>query len=463
LVKVNRYRLAHQLEKIMKSLAVGLVALILAACGNEEAAAPNETVESPSAIQAETQAGIVDPARIESALSGFVERDELVGVSALVYEGGDEAYFGAFGMADREAERPMRRDTLVQIYSMTKPLTGVTLMTLYEEGLFALDDPLQNHLPEFADIEVYAGEEDGEVRLQAPARPPTVRDIMRHTAGFANDGDQTWVGRRYREVAPTRIENTLAQMSAKLASVPLLYEPGTRWLYGPSVDVQARLVEVLSGKAFDVVMRERVLDPLGMTETQYTLRPDQRDRISGLYERHPDGSYTRVADEESLAFNLRDWPLKPGGWGLTSTLDDYLRFARMLLNEGELDGVRILKPETVSLMATDAMPAEVTDRSWLVNKGQVGFGIDFAVRVAPPVDQAEASGAVGEFFWDGAANTLFWVDPANDIAAVLFNHYRPFGKVEIQKAFRDAVYYRDASATALNKAAPGPDSRRLAD
>lgn len=442
----------------MKQLIASLACLVLAACGKDDAAAlPTETPEI------ESQSPLVDPARIDAALAGYIGRGELVGVSALVYEGGAEAYFGAFGMADREAERPMSRDTLVQIYSMTKPLTGVTLMTFYEDGLFELDDPLDKHLPEFTDIEVYAGEEGGKVGLEAPSRPPTIRDILRHTAGFTDGNGDTVVDVRYRELDPTDIENTLEEMSAKLASVPLLFEPGTRWLYGPSVDVQARLVEVLSGKPFAEVLKERVLDPLRMSETRYTLRPDQRDRITALYERHPDGSFTRVPDEGSLAFNLEDWPMTPGSWGLTSTLDEYMRFARMLLNGGELDGVRILEPETVKLMATDAMPAEVTDKSWLPGKGQVGFGIDFAVRVAPPVDQAEASGAVGEFFWDGAANTLFWVDPKNDIAAVLFNFYRPFGKTEIQKDFRDAVYYRDETATALNKAPPGPDSRRLSD
>lgn len=443
----------------MKHPLVYMIVLSLVACGGDDVPL------QPGAPQAGEQSALVDLARIDAALAGFVERGELVGVSALVYEAGHEAYFGAFGMADREAERSMGRDTLVRIYSMTKPVTGVVLMTLYEEGLFKLDDPLEKYLPEFAGIEVYAGEEGGEPRLEAPARPPTIRDILRHTAGFAdgNAEDRTWVGNRYREVDPTDIQNTLEQMSAKLASVPLLFEPGTRWLYGPSVDVQARLAEVLSDEPFAVLLQERVFDPLGMTETQYTLRADQRDRITALYARHPDGSFTRIPDEESLAFNLRDWPMTPGSWGLTSTLDDYMRFARMLLNGGELDGVRILQPDTVRLMATDAMPAEVTDKSWLPNKGQVGFGIDFAVRVAPPVDQAEASGAVGEFFWDGAANTLFWVDPKNDIAAVLFNFYLPFGKTEIQKDFRDAIYYRDETATALNKAPPGPDSRRLSD
>ncbi|MGH8192786.1 MAG: serine hydrolase domain-containing protein [Woeseiaceae bacterium] len=442
----------------MKQLIAGITFLVLAACGKDDAVALQTGTPA-----VETQSALVDPARIDAALSGFVERGELVGVSALVYEAGQEAYFGAFGMADREAERSMGRDTLVRIYSMTKPVTGVVLMTLYEEGLFKLDDPLEKYLPEFAGIEVYAGEDGGEPRLDAPARPPTIRDVLRHTAGFADGNGDRWLDDRYRAVDPTAIENTLGQMSAKLASVPLLFEPGTRWLYGPSVDVQARLAEVLGDEPFAVLLQERVLDPLGMTETQYTLRADQRDRITALYQRHPDGSFTRIPDEQSLVFNRRAWPMTPGSWGLTSTLDDYMRFARMLLNGGELDGVRILQTDTVTLMATDAMPAEVTDKSWLPNKGQVGFGIDFAVRVAPPVDQAEASGAVGEFFWDGAANTLFWVDPKNDLTAVLFNFYLPFGKTEIQKDFRDAIYYRDATATALNKAPPGPDSRRLSD
>jgi CubicO group peptidase (beta-lactamase class C family) len=251
-------------------------------------------------------------------------------------------------------------------------------------------------------------------------------------------------------------------MSERLASVQLAFEPGTRWSYGPSADVQARLVEVLSEQPFQDMMHARVLTPLAMHDTQYTLSYEQLGRMSALYERKPDGSFERFGDD-ALNFNLYDWPMKPGSWGLTSTLDDYMRFARMLLNEGELDGIRILEPATVRLMSTDALPAGITDKSWLPNKGQVGFGIDFAVRMAPPADQAEASGAVGEFFWDGAANTLFWIDPENDIAAVLFNIYRPWGQVTVQKDFRDAIYHSDATATALNKSPPGPDSRRLSD
>jgi len=440
----------------MKTLVLPVVTLLVASCGGGHA-------ESTGAADADN--GLVDPARIDEVLGGYVARGDLIGVSALVYEDGREAYFGAFGQADREGKRPMRRDTLVQIFSMTKPITGVTLMTLYEQGLFDLDDPLSKYLSEFEGVKVYDGGEGDEARLRAPSRPPTIRDILRHTAGFGSDDSRytNWAAERFRAIDPGNRDNTLEELTKKLAGLPLFYDPGTHWIYGISVDVQARLVEVLSGKPFETMMRERVLDPLGMTETQYVLRPDQRQRVSALYTRNPDGNFTRQPDDEALAFNRQDWPLKPGSSGLTSTLDDYMRFARMLGNGGELDGVRILKPETVRLMATDAMPATVVDRSWLPNKGRVGFGIDFAVRIAPPASQAEASGAVGEFFWDGAANTLFWVDPKNHLTAVLFLFYRPFGKLEIQKDFRDAVYYRDPLASALNKPPAGPGARRLSD
>lgn len=429
------------------------VAMLVAAtaCGGGDRAAGDGTP------------ALVDPARLDALLGGYVERGELVGVSALVFEGGEEAYFGAFGMADREQDMPMQRDTLVRIYSMTKPLTGVTLMTLHEDGLFGLDDPLAKYLPEYADVRVFAGMADGEPVLEAPSRAPTIRDAMRHTAGFTDGAGDGWLAERYREAEVLVLGNTLEEFSRRLAEVPLEYHPGTRWRYGVSVDVQARLVEVLAGKPFVEVLRARVLAPLGMTETRYRLRGEQLDRFSALYQRRDDGSFTRASAEHGDVFNTADWPLTPGGWGLVSTLDDYMRFARMLLNEGELDGVRILEPETVRLMATDAMPDTVSDRSWLPGKGQVGFGIDFAVRIAPPADSTEASGALGEFFWDGAANTLFWVDPKNDLAAVLFNHYTPFEQNAIHKDFRDAVYYRDETASALGKPPPAPESQPASD
>ncbi len=190
----------------------------------------------------------VDKTKIDAALGGFIQSKALVGVSALVYQDGHEAYFGAFGQADREAGKPMTRDTLVQIFSMTKPITGVALMTLYEAGKFQLDDPLSKYAPEFAAMRVYAGiDAHGEVIYEAPRRPITIRDITRHTAGFYGGTEHTPVGEIYRAADPGSRTNTLAQESQKLGSLPLLFQPGTRWLYGPSVDVQALLVERCPG------------------------------------------------------------------------------------------------------------------------------------------------------------------------------------------------------------------------
>jgi CubicO group peptidase (beta-lactamase class C family) len=404
--------------------------------------APPATIPTPP---------LIDAAIIDAALGRLVDERKLVGVSALVHERGKEVYFGAFGHADRENGVPMARDTVAQIFSMTKPVTGVALMRLYERGKFKLDDPLEMHAPEFADVKVYAGsDENGQPKYEAPKRKILMYDILRHTAGFTTGGDEGPTGAIYRQLDPRALTNTLPQYMQKLAQVPLLSHPGTRWLYTDVVDVQAYLVEKLSGVPFDKYLQLHIFKPLGMTSTRFTILPTDPDRakLAAIYLRAEDGALTRQPDEEALRFNGRDWPMKPGSFGLVSTLDDYMKFARMLAGGGKLDRARILKPETVKLMATDAMPAEVTDKSWLPSKGQVGFGIDFAVRIAPPKDAAEASGAMGEFFWDGAASTLFWVDPQNDITAVLFTQLRPFDKVGLHKAFRDAVYHNIPEALA---------------
>jgi len=375
-----------------------------------------------------------------------------VGVSALVYQGDREVYFGAFGQADRENNKPMSRDTLVQIYSMTKPVVGVALMKLFERDKFRLDDPLELYAPEFANLKVYAGvDESGQPKFEAPKRKVTIRDVLRHTAGFtAGNEDQTAVGAIYREIDPRAYTNTLPEFAQKFAQVPLAYQPGARWVYSNAVDVQAYLVQKISGVPFDKFLELHIFRPLGMTSTRYTVLPADVDRVrlAAMYTRNDDGTFTRQADEEAFKFNGQEWPLKPGNFGLVSTLDDYMKFARMLLGGGKLGRARILKPETVQLMATDSLPPGITDTSWLPSKGQVGFGIDLAVRVAPPQNAKEASGAVGEYFWDGAANTLFWVDPKNQLAAVLFTQYMPFGRVPLHKMFRDAVYRNDPLALA---------------
>ena len=276
-------------------------------------------------------AAAVDKAKIDRALRGFIESKALVGISALVYQDGHEAYYGAFGQADREAGKPMTRDTLVQIFSMTKPITGVALMSLYEAGKFQLDDPLAKYAPEFAHLKVYAGTDaQGKAMYEAPRRPVTIRDLTRHTAGFWGDADHSPVGETYRAADPANINHPLATEAQVLGSLPLLFQPGSRWLYGPSVDVQALLVERLSGMPFEQYLQQKIFKPLAMKNTRYTLRAQDHSRIAAVYEWHEDGSLSRIPDKEALEFNSRDWPLKPGSWGLVSTLDDYMRFARML-------------------------------------------------------------------------------------------------------------------------------------
>ena len=409
----------------MRNLTIISILLLVAACQ------PATDSAAPVIVNEATKA------RIDSTLKAMVDGGVIVGASALIVENDQEVYFNAFGSSDREAQKPFDRNTSVRIFSMTKPVTGTALMQLYEKGLFQLDDPLSKYAPEFADMKVFTGmDKSGKMILEPLSRPITIRDLTRHTAGFAS-GNHPELGSIVRSADVMNKDNTLVQMAEKLGKLPLAFQPGEQWSYGICVDVQAFLVERLSGKPFDQYVKENIFAPLKMTETGYV--PRDTSRFSAAYSRAEDGTLQRVPDEQANAFNSQEWPLKPGGYGLTSSIDDYMRFARMLVNEGTFDGVTVLKPETVKLMATNHLADSVTERMWLPSKGQVGFGIDFAVRLRPPVDVKENNGVVGEFFWDGAASTLFWVDPANELTAVLFVQVFPFSN-QLHKAFRDAVY-----------------------
>ena len=431
---------------VRRLVIVTASALSLSGCGTFAHILEAPTVEShpPPVAAAPTGAGIVDtidPAKIDAVLKGFVDSHALVGVSALVFQNDREVYFGAFGQADREMNVPMARDTLVQIYSMTKPVAGVALMQLYERGLFKLDDPVAKYIPELADVKVLAGlDKDGKPILETPHRAMTVLDLMRHTSGLASSySTNPYIKSDVARLDPGDKTQTLAEEARILGTMPLVFHPGEHWLYGPSVDMQALLVERLSGEKFDAYLQNHIFGPLKMSETGYYVGPDRRGRLAALYDWHEDGSMTRMPDDAAYSFNTQHWPLTPGTYGLAATIDDYAKFARMLEHEGELDGMRILKRETVRLMSTNQLPDAITDRSWLPSKGRVGFGLDFAVRTAQP-QAGESAGTVGEFFWDGAADTLFWVDPVNRIVAVLFTQYFPFGKVPLHPAFRGAVY-----------------------
>lgn len=382
----------------------------------------------------------IDKARIDKALAAMVADGRAAGVSALVWKDGREVYYGERGLADREANRPFRRDTLVQIYSMTKPVTGTALMQLWEQGKFGLDDPIARYLPEFANMLVQDGKAaDGQPIWRPAARQVTVRDILRHTAGFAYGQGDTAAEKAFAEAAPLALTNTLTEFGHRIAHVPLIFDPGTQWRYSAAVDVQALLVERISGQKFEEYVQAHVLKPLGMTQTGWSPPADYLGRLAATYILGKDGKLVREGNEAMHAFNFPKPAMTMGGAGLVAPIDDYMRFARMLVNNGTLDGVHILKPSTVKLMATNQLDARVTERQWLPGKGNVGFGMDFAVRVGQPVNAEENRGAVGEFFWDGAATTLFWVDPANKLTAVFFVQTKPF-EMSLHRDIRRAVY-----------------------
>ena len=398
---------------------------------------------APAPANAQEGAGFaLDPARIDTALAAMVEEGRVAGAEVLVWKDGREVHYSSAGTADREANRPFARDTLVQIFSMTKPVTGVALMQLWEQGKFGLDDPLSRHLPEFAGLQVYDEAEPD--KLRPPVRPVTVRDVMRHTAGFTygnagHPSDAAW-----NELEPLSRKHTLEQFAEAMAQVPLLYDPGTHWHYSAAVDVQARLVEVLSGQPFEDYVREHIFEPLSMKDSCWKCDAEMLPRLAAMYQSGAPGELTRMPDEEWLALNFAGNPMTMGGAGIVAPIDDYMRFARMLLGEGELDGVRILQPATVRLMATDHLDPRIApaDRSWLVGKGSGGFGLDFFVRTRLPQTPEENRGAVGEFFWDGRASTLFWVDPLNDMVVVFLTQKVEFDGT-LHRDIRAAVYGAD--------------------
>jgi CubicO group peptidase (beta-lactamase class C family) len=437
---VHSTKTSCAIAALLLPAALALVACSGAAQSGPQAAPPPGAAEAPAPEAPVQAAPQFKRAPIDTALQGFVDRGQIAGAEAVVFKDGQEVYFGTFGFADREAKRPMSRDALIQIYSMSKPVTGVALMQLHEQGLFQLDDPLSKYLPEYAKMKVYAGEDKkGAPILEDARRPITVRDITRHTAGFGGAGNAK-LEKMIKEANPTDWKYTLTEMSQRLAALPLGYHPGEKWLYSSAVDVQARLVEKLSGVPYEQYAKEHVLGPLGMTETSFHVEPVRQGRRAAEYKLSDTGALARTPDEEAFGFSNKEWPMDPGGFGWTSTIDDYSKFALMLLNEGEFGGKRVLKPETVRLMATNHLDEAITDRSWLPNKGQVGFGVDFAVRLRPPVDDKENPGEVGEFFWDGRDSTLFWVDPKNKLVAVLLVQLIPFDKIGLHRSFRRAVY-----------------------
>jgi CubicO group peptidase (beta-lactamase class C family) len=364
--------------------------------------------------------------RLDAAMQAPIDRGEIAGVVTLAARHGKLVHSRAYGKQDVASGKPMPTDAIFRIYSMTKPVIGVAMMILYEEGKWHPEDPVAKFVPQFANLKVFAGlDAKGQPILEAPAHPPRMEELMTHTAGFTYGvfGD-TWVDQQYEKQGVVSRETfifetaNLQEMIDKLAKIPLLYQPGTRWQYSVSVDIQAYIVERLAGKTLPEFLRERIFTPLGMRDTDYFVPANKASRLATFYQFDPKTNALVVRDQPQDPKLMPS--MTPGGFGLFSTAMDFLRFSQMLLNAGELDGVRILAPRTVALMRSNHVPEllrnQASEGAFRIMRPGVGFGYDFGVFMDSML-AGDLSGD-GTYYWMGAAQTWFWVDPELDVVFV---------------------------------------------
>ncbi|MCI3131546.1 serine hydrolase domain-containing protein [Phenylobacterium aquaticum] len=359
--------------------------------------------------------------KLDAYMAGTVAQGRVAGMTTLLVRHGKAVEFNTYGQKSLATAAPMDRDAIFRIYSMSKPLTGVAMMILFEEGKWKLDDPVTKFVPEFKDLKVMTGVDDKGNIVTVPAnRPPTMREIMSHTAGFGYGlGDKHPVDKLFRERRVLGSSN-LQELINRMADIPLMFQPGTSWSYSASVDVQGYIVEKISGQKFGDFLQQRVFGPLKMNDTAFYTGPAKASRLAAVYVGDPKTGKL-VEPTQLYGGTMPDYTKPPamesGGGGLVSTTADYGRFAQMILNKGELDGVRILSPAAVELMGTNVIPQSVLVTSNGTSGARfneaVGFGLDFAV-VNDPRKAGSLTGK-GEMSWGGAAGTWFWIDPTNDL------------------------------------------------
>lgn len=403
--------------RFITTTAVAAALALRIAVGAEAASTPQFAMAPPESLG-------FDPAKLKTlddAMDHAVDGGEVAGIEIMAVRHGKIADLHLYGNKHMDAD-PVTRDTIFRMYSQTKPMAGVGMMVLYEKGLWTLDDPITKFIPEFANLKVIGPNgPDGKPTLVDMVRPPTMRELMTHTAGFGyglrtgNPVDDMF---RDKKVLSS---HSLKEMIDKIATIPLLYQPGTRWSYSIAADIQGFLIEKLSGQTFGQFMQQNVWGPLKMTDTGFMVPPENGARLSGVFVLNPQ---TQKPFEltNSLFPDLQDFTQPPmmesGGGGSVSTADDYGRFCQMILNKGELDGVRILKPETVALMEENQIEASVQPQDGnsgipTIGSDAIGFGLDFAV-IRDPAKLGSKQGA-GSVWWGGAAGTWFWIDPKNDL------------------------------------------------
>jgi CubicO group peptidase (beta-lactamase class C family) len=371
----------------------------------------------------------------------YVAHQKYPGLITLVARRGKVVHLDVCGAADVARARPMRPDSIFRIYSMTKPVASVALMTLYEEGRCQLDDPVSRFIPAWRDLTVLDG---GQLRL--PEREMTVRDLLTHMSGLVGHHDRGPIGQLYRDAGihgPETTEGTLADLVRKLRDIPLCADPGARWSYGISTDVVGHLCELISGQPFDRFLAERIFNPLGMTDTGFTVPPGRLDRFTACYGRRDGTPRYQLLDDPTSSMFAGPRSYLSGSAGLVSTAGDYLRFCRMLARGGELDGVRILGPRTLRFMTANHLPGGRDLTAFAANGGETsregqGFGLGFGVLLDQTVAQVVAS--PGEIFWGGAASTAFFVSPADDLVVIFLTQLRPSSTYPIRRELRATVY-----------------------
>lgn len=411
----------------MKTLLVALVSvcLLLGRAGAEEIAraTPHEMGMSAAKLD-----------QVKTIVQTMVDKHRIAGAVVLVARRGKIVQFESIGKMSAASDQAMRLDAIFRIYSMTKPITSVAALMLVEEGKLSLDDPVGRHLPEFKGLRVHTGKGDETVPA---AREMTVRDLMRHTSGltygFLGNSE---VDRLYRANKIGDREDTLAELVRKLSKLPLDHQPGKRFTYSYSTDVLARVVEVASKKPFDEFLQKRIFVPLDMRDTGFAVGDDKLDRFTASH-RRANEELEVVDAPETSAFRKKPKFLSGGG-GLVSTARDYLRFAQMLLNGGELQGKRLLRPDTVLEMTTNHLPPEALPMK-VGDLPLAGFGFGLGVMVRPNANADKPDPAAGQYSWGGMASTTFWVAPRSELVVVVLQQLQPTNP-ELQLALQPVIY-----------------------
>jgi CubicO group peptidase (beta-lactamase class C family) len=384
----------------------------------------------------------------------YLDNGKIAGCQTLVARHGHVAYFSSLGYADRERQKPVADDTIFRLFSMTKPITSVALMTLYEQGYFQLNDPVHRVIPEWRDQQVWESGEGASMVTRKPKSPMTFRHILSHTSGLSYGGGLRPLmpdlkiklhpaEQAYQDIGVARNrDTTLREFIMKLAQVPLRYDPGERWQYSYSTDVCGYLVEAISGKPFDEYLREVIFEPLRMTDTAFFVAPEKASRLAAGYGRARDKSL-RLTDDPATSVYLTPPAFLSGGGGLTGTTADYLRFCEMLRRGGELDGARVLGPRTIELMTSNHLKdgMDLTQLALGAFSETAYAGVGFGLGFATTLDEVQAgSMGAGDFYWGGAASTIFWVDPYEDLVAIFMTQLIPSYTFNFRGQLKSIIY-----------------------